>query len=115
MNMTIPKTTLALIGTHSESVIIYDLPEGYDTFSTTGFVTRDGGSVVFGILIDKGTMDIPDTSEVKVDFAAIGVTGKARVRDLWSHQDLGIFEGRLSRRLPVHGAGLYRVIPIWDD
>jgi alpha-galactosidase len=107
--------TVKGIGTHSESVIIYDLPEGYDTFSTTGFVTRDGGSVVFGVLVDKGTMDITGVSEVKVDFTAIGVTGKARVRDLWSHQDLGSFEGHFGRKLPVHGAGLYRVTPLLND
>jgi hypothetical protein len=99
------------IGTWSESVIIYDLPEGYETFATRGIVTRDRGSVIFGALVDKGAMQISDTSEVKVDFAAIGITGKARVRDLWAHKDLGGYTGSFSQKLSMHGAGLYRVSP----
>ncbi|MDP4228765.1 MAG: NPCBM/NEW2 domain-containing protein, partial [Bacteroidota bacterium] len=97
------------IGTHAESVIVYQLPEGYDSFTATGYVTQEKGSVVFGVLVDKGTMDLSDKADVKVDFKAIGINGKARVRDLWGHKDLGIFQGTFSRELPQHGAGLYRL------
>ena len=100
------------IGTHSESVIMYELPEGYDSFSTTGIVTQDKGSVVFGVLVDKGAVNIPETADVKVDFKALGITGKAQIRDLWSHKSLGTFENSFSRELPQHGAGLYRLTPI---
>jgi hypothetical protein len=100
------------IGTHAESVIIYQLPEGYDTFTATGVVTQDRGSVVFGVLVDKGSIDLPEVAIVKVDFNAIGINGKAVVRDLWSHKDLGTFNGSFSRTLPQHGAGLYRVRPV---
>jgi len=54
---------VAGIGTHANSTIIYDLPEGYDTFSTKGIMSNKG-SVVFGILVDKGERVISDTSEV---------------------------------------------------
>jgi alpha-galactosidase len=100
------------IGTHAESTIIYDLPEGYDTFSATGYVTQDRGSVVFGVLVDKGKMELPEKAEIELSFEAIGIKGKAKVTDLWSHKDLGVFDGRFSRELPQHGAGLYRVSPI---
>ena len=100
------------IGTHAESTIIYDLPEGYDTFSATGYVTQETGSVVFGVLVDKGSIDLPETANVKVNFKAIGIKGKARVRDLWSHQNLGTFNGSFNRELPQHGAGLYRISPV---
>ena len=100
------------IGTHSESTIIYELPEGYETFSAKGVVTRDGGSVVFGVLVDKGLEDIQEASEVKVSFADIGITGKAMVRDLWGRKDLGEYEGSFCRTLPLHGAGLFRVTPV---
>jgi alpha-galactosidase len=102
--------TVKGIGTHSESIIIYQLPEGYDSFSATGVVTQQG-SVVFGVLVDKAAIDLPDKANVKVDFSAIGIKGKANVRDLWSHKDLGTFEGNFSRELPQHGAGLYRFSP----
>lgn len=100
------------IGTHSESIIMYDLPEGYDTFTTTGYVTQDRGSVVFGVLVDKGSMELSDKAVVDITFEAIGLKGNAKVRDLWSHKDLGVFEGRFSRELPQHGAGLYRISPL---
>lgn len=98
------------IGTHSESTIIYDLPEGYDTFTAKGVMAR-GGSVVFGLLVDRSTGDVSDAAEVKVDFAQLGISAKAKVRDLWAREDLGTFEGRFSRKIPMHGAGLYRVTP----
>lgn len=96
------------IGTHSESIIVYQLPEGYNSFSATACLTENG-SVVFGVLVDKVASDLPDNSSIKVDFSAIGLKGKVKVRDLWSHKDLGTFEGSFSRELPQHGAGLYRL------
>jgi alpha-galactosidase len=100
------------IGAHAESVIVYQLPEGYDTFTATGYVTQDKGSVVFGVLVDKGAFVLPDKANVKVNFDSIGIKGKATVHDLWEHKDLGTFEGSFNRELPQHGAGLYRVSPI---
>jgi len=99
---------VAGIGTHAESTIIYDLPEGYDTFSTRGVVSNTG-SVVFGVLVDKGEQDIADSSDVRVDFKSLGISGKVWVRDLWAQKDLGEFSDSFGRDLPLHGAGLYRL------
>lgn len=98
------------IGTHAESTIIYDLPEGYETFSTKGVMTHDG-SVVFGVLVAKGEQETSDVSDVGVDYVALGISGKVKVRDLWARKNLGIFSGSFSRELPLHGAGLYRLSP----
>ena len=100
------------IGTHAPSVIIYDLPEGYESFSAKGVVTNNTASVVFGVMVNKGIVDFPAKSVVKVDFKAIGIKGKANVRDLWSHKDLGTFKGSFSSELSLHGAGLYRLTPM---
>jgi alpha-galactosidase len=100
------------IGAHAESVIIYQLPEGYDTFTATGYVTQDRGSVVFGVLVDKGKIELPDSANVKIDFEAIGIKGKAKVHDIWKHKDLGIFESSFGSELLQHGAGLYRISPV---
>ncbi|HKM94448.1 MAG TPA: NPCBM/NEW2 domain-containing protein [Prolixibacteraceae bacterium] len=104
--------TVEGIGTHAESTIVYQLPEGYDSFTATGVVTQETGSVVFGVLVDKAAIDFPETADVEVDFEAIGIKGKAKIRDLWNNKDLGIFKGSFSRELPLHGAGLYRLTPI---
>lgn len=102
---------LAGIGTHADSTIIYDLPEGYDTFTVKG-VMSNNGSVVFGVLVDKGSQPVTDFSDVRVDFQDLGIAGKATVRDLWAQKDLGEFEGSFGRELPLHGAGLYRLTPV---
>jgi alpha-galactosidase len=98
------------IGTHANSTIIYDLPAGYETFSTRG-VMSNRGSVVFGVLVDRGETVISDTSEVRVDFQALGISGPVRVRDLWARKDLGHFRDSFGQKLPLHGAGLYRLSP----
>jgi len=99
------------IGTHGESTIIYTLPEGYDTFTTRG-VTTNRGSVVFAVLVDRADEAVSDTATVSVDFAALGLPAKARVRDLWAKQDLGEFTGSFSRELRQHASGLYRLTPL---
>jgi hypothetical protein len=100
------------IGTHAPSVIIYDLPEGYTSFSAKGVVTKKVGSVGFGVLVDKGTIDYPDENVVKVDFSSIGIEGEAVVTDLWTNEDLGVFNDTFSRIMPQHRGGLYRISPV---
>ena len=46
---------------------------------------------------------------VPVDLEALGLGGPVRIRDLWTHQDLGSFAESFAPTLPYHGAGLYRV------
>ena len=48
---------------------------------------------------------------VSVSLADMGFTGAARVRDLWSHKDLGVFRGTFTRDINSHGAGLYALQP----
>lgn len=49
---------------------------------------------------------------VEFDFEMEMLRGKYRVRDLWSHKDLGVFEKEFSVSLDPHGAGLYRLTKI---
>jgi hypothetical protein len=47
--------------------------------------------------------------EVGIALRALDLPDTARVTDLWSGEALGNVTGRLARRLPPHGAGLYRL------
>jgi alpha-galactosidase len=47
-----------------------------------------------------------------VKLESLGIKGKVKVRDLWSHKNLGTFDGSFERELPQHGAGLYRISPV---
>ncbi|MER5261995.1 RICIN domain-containing protein [Actinosynnema sp. NPDC002837] len=57
-------------------------------------------------LFNRGT----GTSTVSASLAELGM-GSASVVDLWSGASLGTVSGTLSRSLPAHGSGLYRLTP----
>ncbi|MGW7257560.1 alpha-galactosidase D [Streptomyces sp. NPDC054834] len=48
---------------------------------------------------------------VTADWTALGFTGKASVRDLWNHEDLGSFQNKITEALPAHGSRLFTVTP----
>lgn len=109
--------TVVGIGTHAKSLIVFDVPEGYDTFKARGIVSpspeRDGGrgSIRFLVLDDSAKVDVADESRVAVSLADLGIQGEATVRDLWNKKDLGSVSGEFARQIPLHGAGLYRISP----
>jgi hypothetical protein len=50
-------------------------------------------------------------AKVTADFADIGVSGKAGVRDVWARRDTGDASGSISADLPAHGSKLLRLTP----
>lgn len=48
-------------------------------------------------------------ADLSIALKEIGFDGSVKVRDLWTHQDVGTFTGECSRSIPYHGAGLYKV------
>jgi alpha-galactosidase len=48
---------------------------------------------------------------VSVSLADLGFHGKVKVRDLWSHKNLGTVTGTFTQNINSHGAGLYRLRP----
>jgi alpha-galactosidase len=49
---------------------------------------------------------------IKVNFKAIGITGPARVKDLWRHKDLGLYHGSFSAVVPRHGVVMVKITPL---
>ncbi|MEU0969168.1 carbohydrate-binding protein [Streptomyces sp. NPDC005917] len=50
-------------------------------------------------------------SAVTADWTALGFTGKASVRDLWNHENLGTYTSKITQALPAHGSRLFTVTP----
>ncbi|MEU1417918.1 fibronectin type III domain-containing protein [Streptomyces sp. NPDC005731] len=50
-------------------------------------------------------------SDVTAHWSDLGISGKAAVRDLWSHKDLGSVPGSFTDNLPPHGSRLLRITP----
>lgn len=49
------------------------------------------------------------THQVSLSFQSLGIRGKAVVRDLWQHQDLGIYNNTYSPTINAHGSMLLRI------
>ena len=50
-----------------------------------------------------------DTAEISVNWSDIGLEGDCLVRDLWEHEDKGIYDGEYSASVPSHGVVLLKV------
>ncbi len=103
------------IGTHAVSIIEFELPKGYDTFTARGMISEGSigkGGFQFMVLVDPEKTVMPERSTVSVAFKDLGITGKARVRDLWARKNVGVFTDSFGQELPLHGAGLYRISPV---
>ncbi len=46
---------------------------------------------------------------IAVQWSALGLSGAANVRDLWSHTDLGSFNGSYSASVPSHGVVMLKI------
>lgn len=38
----------------------------------------------------------------------IGINGTYKAKDLWSHEDVGEFTGRIGTKVNIHGAVIYK-------
>lgn len=107
------------IGAHSPSVIEYELPSGYTRFKAKaglekrGVDQNHGATVHFYVLTDDPRpADSESGAAIKVQLSDLGFAGKCKVRDLWTHSDLGVFDVEFAKAIRCHGAGLYRVSPV---
>lgn len=110
------KTYASGIGTHSQSIIHFELPENVTRFKAFagldigGTSTKEGSTVEFMISTKDPSPNNEAPVEIPVNLEALGFDGTCNIRDLWEQKDLGTFSG--SEFKPVinyHGAGLYRI------
>lgn len=106
------------IGTHSNSMIEYDLPAGYTHFQATagldnaGAAQNTGGTLQFLVYTKNPYRPMPaDSAKVLVSFAQLGLSGPCTVRDLWTGKQLGQVTGEFAPYVRRHGAKLYRISP----
>lgn len=108
------KTYTNGFGLNANSIIVFDLPDGYTTFkSFCGFDDEvlnasEGVSIEFMVFTEypanSSSVDIP------VDLTELGFYGSCKIRDLWSKADIGNFSGaEFIPSIITHGTGLYRL------
>jgi alpha-galactosidase len=54
--------------------------------------------------------DNPTPTEVTADLRAIGITGKCKVIDLWTSEEIGFASEKFTQKLPSHVSGLYKLV-----
>ena len=104
------------IGTHSNSIIEYDIPEGYDTFTARAGLDEEcvehpeGATVKFHVFTQYPSATLPqDSLNISLNLKDLGLNGKCKVRDLWNKKDLGIYSDKFSIDVRNHGARLVRI------
>ncbi len=104
------------IGTHANSIIEYDVPEGYDHFNATAGLDKEcidhpeGATVKFLVFTqDPGGPMPADSVKIPFMFEQVGLKGNCMVKDLWSGKIMGTFTNEFAPFIRRHGAGLYRI------
>lgn len=104
------------IGTHAASIIEYDIPEGYDTFTAIAGLDnecinhREGATVKFHVFTQYPTGALPqDSIKITLKFEQFGFNGICKVRDLWAKKDIGKYTSEISLHVRKHGAKLLKI------
>ena len=104
------------IGTHANSVIEYNLPQGYTLFKTSvgldkaGAMQNTGASVKFLVFTQNPSGPAPpDSTQIILPLNSIGITSATIVTDIWTGKVLGEFTGEFSPSIARHGSGFYRL------
>jgi len=63
----------------------------------------DGSSAVG--LFNRGESEL----KITLDFKTLGINGRAKLRDLWQHKDVGVAEDSYTAAVPKHGVVLLKV------
>ena len=104
------------IGTHANSIIEYDIPEGYNTFSALAGMDREcvghieGATVKFHVFNQYPAGSPPEDSiKISLKIAQLGLKGACKVRDLWAKKDIGEFTNEVLLYVRNHGAKLLKI------
>ncbi len=111
------KTCADGLGTHSPSVIEYDLPAGCTRFKALGGLDHGGvsqkmaGATVHFLVFTNDPRKTEEGATISVPLQSLGLAGPCRVRDLWKRKDLESATDSFSQSVPPHGAILLRLRP----
>jgi hypothetical protein len=104
------------IGVHSNSIVAFDLPEGYTRFRAlvgidqAAAIQNTGATINFMVFTQDPSGPIPPASaKIKINLKGLGITSSCTITDLWTGKLLGEFKGEFAPEINRHGAGLYKI------
>ena len=107
------------IGTHANSIIEFDVPQGYSRFKAlvgldqACVAQNTGATVEFFVFTENPSGAAPPPSaKISIDLKNIGLPSTYLITDMWSGKVLGKFSGEFAPEINNHGAGLYKIVKI---
>jgi hypothetical protein len=106
------------IGTHANSIIEFDVPEGYKRFCSgygidNAAVRQNVGATIkfmISIVDPSGPMP-PDSSKISVQLKQLGINKSCKITEVWTGKEVGTYNDEFSVYLRRHASGLYRISP----
>lgn len=106
------------LGTHANSIIEYVLPSGYTSLTGIVGLDNDGAaqtyfnsSIQFFVTTSLDDYALPG-EDFTIDLASLGLSSNVRVRDLWTHSNLGTVQQQFSTSLDWHDARIYWLVDV---
>jgi alpha-galactosidase len=107
------------IGTHSNSIIEFEIPEGYTRFKALvgldeACVTQNTGATVKFFVFTENPSGVapPPSAKISINLKDIGLSDECIITNLWSGKVVGKFSGEFAPEINNHGAGLYKIVKI---
>ena len=108
------------IGTHANSVIEYDIPDGYDTLAFLAGLDKEcvdhteGATVRFLVFTRYPAGSPPaDSITMSLRIDQLGMKGPCNVRDLWAKKDIGEYTIEIPLCVRKHGARLLKISEVF--
>jgi alpha-galactosidase len=104
-----------LFSTNNQVAWVADVPGSKDKYVALFNTAPTQPQRRRGAADNSGNTNASDASllpaKISVSLSDVGLGAKAKVRDLWTHKDLGTVDGEFTATINSHGAGLYRFSP----
>lgn len=109
---------LTMLDSFGIQLLTNDEVIGVDQSGVAGHVVMEGSTPVWAQNLCDGSYYVAlfnltaSSAPVSVNWINLGFQGAADVRDLWAHNDLGVFANTYTVTLDAHGSSLFRVKPL---
>ncbi len=104
------------LGTHSNSIIEFDLPKGYKKFTSlvgideAAVSQNTGATMQFLVFTENPAGPLPlEKENIPINLSDLGFNSTVTIKDLWTGKNLGNFTNQFSPLLKQHSAGLYKI------
>jgi len=107
------------IGTHSNSIIEYTIPSGYNRFKATAgldqacVIQQTGATVEFMVFKQNpaGPMP-PDSVQISLKLSQLGLEGEFLIENLWTGEKLGVCKEEITAVIRRHASVFYKLTQV---